>query len=150
MQSTSVHSQHQDSTDKDRLFSSHATKQMNTPIWAASWENLFMPYANNKGADQPGHPRSLISAFAVRCLNSIISPVSIFAISWLSLASVSEQVSLSQFERLGARKTGLSPPVFLYWSFQGGISVVVHYCSCCLCLYFGSAIMLVTYFVNFR
>ena len=26
-------------------------------------KNLFMPYANNKGADQPAHPRSLISAF---------------------------------------------------------------------------------------
>ena len=25
-----------------------------------------MPYANNKGADQPAHPRSLISAFVVR------------------------------------------------------------------------------------
>ena len=32
-------------------------------IRATSWENLFMPYANNKGADQPAHPRSLISAF---------------------------------------------------------------------------------------
>ena len=31
-----------------------------------------MPYANNKGADQPAHSRSLISAFAVRCLDSII------------------------------------------------------------------------------
>ena len=41
-------------------------------------------------------------------------------------------------------------PVFLYWPFQGGTSVVVPYCSCCLCLYFGSSIMLVTYFVNFR
>ena len=30
-----------------------------------------MPYANNKGADQPAHPRSLISAFVVRCLVSI-------------------------------------------------------------------------------
>ena len=40
-----------------------------------------MPYANNKGAD---HPRSLISAFAVRCLDSMISLVSVFAISWLS------------------------------------------------------------------
>ena len=29
-------------------------------------------YANNKGADQRAHPRSLISAFIVRCLNSII------------------------------------------------------------------------------
>ena len=50
-----------------------------------------------------------------------------------------------------AKETGgLSPLVFLYWPFQGGTSVVVPYCSCCLCLYFGSAIMLVTYFVNFR
>ena len=32
----------------------------------------LMPYANNKGADQPAHPRSLISAFVVRCLDSII------------------------------------------------------------------------------
>ena len=31
-----------------------------------------MSYANNKGAD-PAHPRSLISAFVVRCLDSIIS-----------------------------------------------------------------------------
>ena len=28
--------------------------------------------ANNKGADQPAHPRSLISTFVVRCLDSII------------------------------------------------------------------------------
>ena len=27
---------------------------------------------------------------------------------------------------------------------------MVPYCSCCLCLYFGSSIMLVTYFVNFK
>ena len=32
----------------------------------------LMSYANNKGADQPVHPRSLISAFDVRCLDSII------------------------------------------------------------------------------
>ena len=36
-------------------------------------EKMFlMSYANNKGADQPAHPRSLISAFIVRCLDSII------------------------------------------------------------------------------
>ena len=29
--------------------------------------------ANNKGADQPAHPRSLISAFVIRFLESIIS-----------------------------------------------------------------------------
>ena len=34
-----------------------------------------MPYANNKGADQPAHLRSLISAFVVRCLESIIPQV---------------------------------------------------------------------------
>ena len=34
-----------------------------------SWENLVMPYANNKGADQPAHPRGLISAFVVRYLD---------------------------------------------------------------------------------
>ena len=40
--------------------------------WAMSWENLFMPYANNKGADQPVHPHSLISTFIVCCLDSRI------------------------------------------------------------------------------
>ena len=45
----------------------------------------LMSYANNKGADQPAHPRSLISAFVVRCLHvdSIISLDSIAEISRL-------------------------------------------------------------------
>ena len=30
-------------------------------------------FANNKGADQPAHPRSLISAFVIRLLEGIIS-----------------------------------------------------------------------------
>ena len=29
-----------------------------------------LPYANNKGADRLAHPRSLISAFVIRCLDS--------------------------------------------------------------------------------
>ena len=29
-----------------------------------------LQYANNKGEDQPAHPRSLISAFVVRCRDS--------------------------------------------------------------------------------
>ena len=33
---------------------------------------LFMPYANNKGKDQPAHPRSLISTFVVRFLDNLI------------------------------------------------------------------------------
>ena len=41
----------------------------------------LMSYANNKGADQPAYPRSLISAFIVRCLDSIMSLDSITEIS---------------------------------------------------------------------
>ena len=37
---------------------------------ATSWENQFMPCANNNGADQPVHPRSLISAFVGHCPDS--------------------------------------------------------------------------------
>ena len=36
--------------------------------------------------------------------------------------------SILDYTRLGSRKTGLSPPVFLYWPFQGSASVVVPYC----------------------
>ena len=43
----------------------------------------LMAYANNKGAD---HPRSLISAFVIRCLDNIISLNSIAEISRLKLA----------------------------------------------------------------
>ena len=44
----------------------------------------LMSYANNKGADQPAHlRRSLISAFVVRCLDSIMSLDSIAEISRL-------------------------------------------------------------------
>ena len=56
---------------------------------------LFMSYANNKGADQPAHPRSLISAFVVRCLDSIIPLVSISEISSLYLVFVAAQAGLS-------------------------------------------------------
>ena len=54
-----------------------------------------MPYANNKDADKPAHPRSLISAFAVRFLDSKIPLVSISETSILQLASVAEQAGLS-------------------------------------------------------
>ena len=53
-----------------------------------------MPYANNKGTDQPEHLRSLISAFVVRCLD--ISLVSISEISSLYLLFVYAQTGLSQ------------------------------------------------------
>ena len=55
-----------------------------------------MPYANNKGADQPAHPRSLISAFVVRCLDSIIPLVSISEISnlYMKVPSAGVQAGL--------------------------------------------------------
>ena len=53
-----------------------------------------MPYANNKGADQPVHPRSLISAFVVHCLDNILSLLSISELSSLYIASVAAQAGL--------------------------------------------------------
>ena len=53
-----------------------------------------IPYANNKGADQPVHPRSLISTFVVRCHGRMIPLVYICEISRFLLVSVAEQVSL--------------------------------------------------------
>ena len=54
-----------------------------------------MSYANKKGADQPAHPRNLTSIFVVRCLDSVMSLVSVTKISSLLLASAAEQDSLS-------------------------------------------------------
>ena len=69
-------------------------------IWATSWKNLFLQYANNKGADQPAHPRSLIrrsliSTFVIRCWDGIIPILAKSKISWLYLASEAEQAGLS-------------------------------------------------------
>ena len=66
--------------DKGKLYS--------FPIPASVYEPdhekmCLMSYANNKGTDQPAHPCSLISAFVVRCLDSIISLDSIAEISRL-------------------------------------------------------------------
>ena len=54
-----------------------------------------MQYANNKDADQPAHPHSLISVFVISCLDSITPIVAISEISRLWLASVAEQAGLS-------------------------------------------------------
>ena len=53
-----------------------------------------MLYANNKGADKPAHPHSLIGAFVVRCLNNMIPLVSISEISGLCVTSVVVRTSL--------------------------------------------------------
>ena len=56
---------------------------------------LDLPYANNKGANEPAHPLSLISAFVIHCRDSIIPLVSIFKISSLYLVSEAVQAGLS-------------------------------------------------------
>ena len=58
-------------------------------------KTYLMSYANNKGADQPAHPRSQMGAFVVSCLNIVMSLVSVTKISSLMLASVAEQAGLS-------------------------------------------------------
>ena len=54
-----------------------------------------MLHGNNKGAGLPAHPRSLISAFVVRCLDGMILLVSISEISSLHLVYVAAQGGLS-------------------------------------------------------
>ena len=41
--------------------------------WATMRENMTIGFANNKGADQPAHPRGLISTFVISSFESIIS-----------------------------------------------------------------------------
>ena len=53
-----------------------------------------MPYTNNKDADQPAHPPSLISAFVVRCLDSIIPIITMAEIPMLYLDSIAELAGL--------------------------------------------------------
>ena len=43
----------------------------------------FMLYANNKHADQPAHPGSLISLFVIHCLDSILPLLAISKLSRL-------------------------------------------------------------------
>ena len=65
-----------------------------------------MSYANNKGADQPAHPRSLISAFVVSCLDSVMSLVSVTKISSLMLASGGARWLSGRVSDSGARGPG--------------------------------------------
>ena len=52
-------------------------------------------FAHNKRADQPAHPRRLISAFFIRFLESIISKLATSEISILLLVHVAEGTGLS-------------------------------------------------------
>ena len=52
-------------------------------------------FANNKGADQPAHSPSLISAFVIPVLESIISRLAMSEISIVKVVSLAEQVGFS-------------------------------------------------------
>ena len=52
-------------------------------------------FANNKGADQPALPRSLISTFVIRLLKSTIHRLAMSEISMFWLAYVADQVGLN-------------------------------------------------------
>ena len=70
-------------------------------------------YVNNKGADQPAHPHSLISAFFVHCLDSIISLVSISKTLSFYIASEAEQLGLN-LNWSDTPKTGFLVTRFIY------------------------------------
>ena len=54
----------------------------------------FGGFANNTGADQPAHLRSLICAFVIRLLESIISRLATSEISIFWLVTVAEETGL--------------------------------------------------------
>ena len=51
-------------------------------------------FANNTGADQPAHPRSLISAFVIRFSESIVCELATGEISIFLPVSVAEETGL--------------------------------------------------------
>ena len=64
-------------------------------IWAVSWQNLLMLYTNNKDA----HPSSLISAFVVRFLDSIIPVLALPKYTRLSQASANFSLTFAHLRR---------------------------------------------------
>ena len=59
-------------TQQQRASLSFGPRHEKTFLWG---------FANNTGADQPAHPRSLVSAFVIRFLESIISRLAMSEIS---------------------------------------------------------------------
>ena len=55
---------------------------------------VFRGFANNSGANQPVHPRSLISAFVIRLLESTIFNLATGKTSMFYLVSVAEETGL--------------------------------------------------------
>ena len=68
-------------------------------LWASRENQTLLP-ANNKGADQHAHPRSLISGFIIHWLESIVGKLGSRNISIPQLVLVAQQacLSLTMFE----------------------------------------------------
>ena len=63
--------------------------------WSTSRESQILSKANNKGADEPRHLRSLISAFNLHYLESIVDKLSLCKCSILLIVSVAQQARFS-------------------------------------------------------
>ena len=63
-------------------------------IWALLRGKLHLLYANNKDADQPAHPRSLINAFIIRFLERTIAKPASCNVSRFWLVYVAGQATL--------------------------------------------------------
>ena len=91
-------------------------------VLASTREDLSSLLANNKGADQPVHPHSRLSAFDICFLESIISKLVTDEIIIFWLVSVAEEtgLSLALSETLktsfSASRSKCFFPSFLYWS----------------------------------
>ena len=99
------------------------------------WMKLYGPhrgktclrgFANNTGADQPAHPRRLISAFVIRFLKSIISKLATSKIAIIYLASAAEETGLS-LTLSGTPKTGFVAlrPIYEIFKVQSNFALEV-------------------------
>ena len=78
-----IHSSQQEHIQSQATNCSHVYIRL-----ASTRENLSSVFANNKGEDQPAHPRSLISAFVIRLSENIISKIATREILIFQLVSV--------------------------------------------------------------
>ena len=83
------------------LFSKQSAKIMkflskiyHLPYGPRRKKTCFRRFAINTAADQPAHPRSLISVFVIHYLESIICKLAIGKISIIQLVSVAEETGL--------------------------------------------------------
>ena len=91
---------------------------MITSIFGPQQKKTYLRgFANNTSADQPVHPRSLISAFVIRFLKSTIFDLESGKISIFLLVSVAEEtglkLALSETPKTGFLAT--RPTSWLLW-----------------------------------